>query len=311
MNTLPHCCREQHPRSIDIQWHQTQWPGAMRKREALLCRQRRWFCTAALSALFLCTAQGQTLINVDFGVGAKSAKVGPAATGQSTNDFWNLYRHYEPKFTPGMPLVSDGVLKGLKQADGSPTAVSISVSNAPGVWGNASGDAMYDSYIFSQNGSNITVAVRDLEPGRYHFYLYGHADADVTGEQNSIFHLRSGTNAFGPLIQTPESKIRHLRYVVARDVPVTSGEPVMIEVAAGANGVPVLNGLQIVSRGTSPPHFPAAAVPKAASIHTNVLFGEARYTGENITDTEARFAVDLLVQSMATNEVSGDRKSVV
>jgi hypothetical protein len=57
------------------------------------------------------------------------------------------------------------------------TRVSISVSNAPGVWGNASGDAMFESYIFSQNGSDIRVAVRDLEPGRYYFHLYGHADA--------------------------------------------------------------------------------------------------------------------------------------
>ncbi|MCI0747227.1 MAG: hypothetical protein L0Y58_17625 [Verrucomicrobia subdivision 3 bacterium] len=129
--------------------------------------------------LFAPITQGQLLINVDFGVGTHSAKLGPAATGLASNDFWNLYRHYEPKFTPGMPLVSDGTLKDLKQADGAVAAVSISVSNAPGVWGNATGDAMYDSYIFSQNGSNITVAVQNLKPGRYHFYLYGHADADV------------------------------------------------------------------------------------------------------------------------------------
>ena len=40
-----------------------------------------------------------------------------------------------------------------------------------------------------------------LESGRYHFYLYGHADADVTGEQNSGFTLRAGTNTFGPVTQ--------------------------------------------------------------------------------------------------------------
>ncbi len=55
---------------------------------------------------------------------------------QATNDFWNLYRHYDPKYTPGMPLVANGFLAPLKYADGSVSKVSISVSNAPGaVWG--------------------------------------------------------------------------------------------------------------------------------------------------------------------------------
>ena len=79
------------------------------------------------------TASAQTLINVDFGVGTRSAKTGFAATGLATNDFWNLYRHYDPKFAPGMKLVNDGRLEGLKLADGTVTAVSLSVSNAPGV----------------------------------------------------------------------------------------------------------------------------------------------------------------------------------
>src|SRR4051812_7166027 len=103
----------------------------------------------ALFLSFLATdhAQGQTLINVDFGAGALSAKVGFAATGQSTNDFWNRYRHYEPKFIPGTPFVPDGHLDELKYADGSPAKASIFITNAPGVWGNASGDPMFDSYI--------------------------------------------------------------------------------------------------------------------------------------------------------------------
>ena len=138
--------------------------------------------------------QAQTLINVDFGVGTASLKTGMAAAGMGTNDYWNLYRHYQPKFTPGMALVADGKLDKLKLADGSESGVSVAVNNAPGVWGNSSGDPMYDTYIFAQNGSNITVTVSGLAPGRYHFYCYGHADPDVTGEQNSVFTLKAGTN---------------------------------------------------------------------------------------------------------------------
>src|SRR4051812_22457946 len=68
------------------------------------------------------TVRGQTLINVDFG--ASAVKTGFAATGQTTNDFWNGYRHYEPRFIPGMPLVPDDRLNGLKLWNGSPTSVS-------------------------------------------------------------------------------------------------------------------------------------------------------------------------------------------
>ncbi len=267
--------------------------------------------SALAAVLFLASSlRAQTLINVDFGVGSASHKTGFAATGQATNDFWNLYRHYDPKYTPGMPLVANGFLAPLKYADGSASKVSISVSNAPGVWGNATGDTMYDTYLFSQNGSNITVVLDHLEAGRYHFYLYGHADADVVGEQNSVFTLCSGTNIFGPLAaQGPpgwkavQPWQERQQFVVFRDITVLAGQPVIIEVAPGANGVAVLNGLQIISRGTSPPELLAHAAPQGAPVNTNLLFREIHYTGK-VTDTEARFAAVFEVESMATNEIS-------
>jgi type II secretory pathway pseudopilin PulG len=253
--------------------------------------------------------QAQTLINVDFGVGTASLKTGMAAAGMGTNDYWNLYRHYQPKFTPGMPLVQDGKLDKLKLFDGTESAVSVAVQNAPGVWGNASGDPMYDTYIFAQNGSNITVAVSGLAPGRYHFYCYGHADPDVTGEQNSVFTLRAGTNTFGPITQMGGSGWKagnpwqeRAQYVVFRDVPV-DGRPVVLDVAPGPNGVAVLNGLQIISRGTSPPRLLVAGPPQAAPASTNLLFREIRYDGK-VSDAEARFAVAFDVESMTTNEIS-------
>ncbi len=252
----------------------------------------------------------QTLLNVDFGVGHHSPKTGFAATGQSTNDFWNLYRHYDPKFVPGTRLVHDGELKNLKLADGADTKVSLTVSNAPGVWGNASGDAMYDTYIFASNGSNLTVVLRGLEAGRYHFYFYGHADPDTTGEQNSIFTIRSGTNHFGPFTTVGSNGWKatapwqeRYQFTVARDVPVLDGTPVFLEVAPGPNGIAVLNGLQIISRGTSPPRLVSVspAVPSAAS--TNLLIHQVRYDG-SVSDNAARFQVGVEVESMTTNEVS-------
>ena len=266
----------------------------------------------SICALLLLTAslQAQTLLNIDFGVGTQSTKTGFAATGQATNDFWNLYRHYEPKFLPGTKLVMNGELKNLKLSDGSDTRISLAVTNAPGVWGNASGDAMFDTFIFAQNGSNITVAVHGLEAGRYHLYLYGHADPDVTGEQNSLFALRSGTNELGPLTTTSVNAWKasspwqeRQQYVVFRDVPVLSGQPLFIDVAPGPNGIAVLNGLQLISRGTSPPRLVTTPIPKTPSALTNLLVHEVRYVGK-VSDREARFEVVLDVESLTTNEIS-------
>ncbi|MEW6307063.1 MAG: hypothetical protein AB1705_26670, partial [Verrucomicrobiota bacterium] len=172
------------------------------------------------------------------------------------------------------------------------------------------GDPMYDTYIFSQNGSNITVQITGLEAGRYHFYLYGHADADVTGEQNSVFTLHSTTNTFGPMAgagstgwKATSAWQERQQYVVFRDVPVEPGQPVTIEVAPGANGIAVLNGLQIISRGTSPPILTPVVSVKVPATSTNLVFREIHYDG-NVTDTEARFQVKLDVESLNTNELS-------
>src|SRR5450759_5267423 len=112
------------------------------------CHIPGWMVIAALLVL-AAPVRGQTLINVDFGVGTASRKIGLAATGMGTNDYWNLYRHYDPKFTPGIAMVANGKLDKLRLADGTETGVSVAVNNAPGVWGNSSGDPMYDTYIFA------------------------------------------------------------------------------------------------------------------------------------------------------------------
>ncbi len=254
--------------------------------------------------------EAQTLINLDFGGRSPNGKSGFAATGLATNDWWNLYRHYDPKFIPGMPLVTNGLLARLKYADGTDSNIAVAVTNAPGVWGNATGDPMYDTYIFSQDGSNMTVTVSGLAPGRYHFYLYGHADPDVLGEQNSSFTLQSGTNHFGPLTtlgsagwKAASSWQERYQYVVFRDIAVFPNRPVVIEVGSGGVGSAVLNGLQIFSRGTSPTDLMPAAALKMPAINTNLVFSEVRYDGK-ITDDEARFEVAIAVVSETTNEIS-------
>jgi general secretion pathway protein G len=259
---------------------------------------------------FAASLGAQTLINIDFGAGSHSLKTGFAATGQSTNDYWNLFRLYDPKYTPGMPLVFTGRLPGLKQADGTATEVSIDVTNAPGVWGNATGDPMYDSYVFAPDGSNIVVTLSRLDPGRYNFYLYGHADADASGEQTSVFKLRSAGTNYGPLTTMSTAGWKaampwqeNQQYVVFRDVEVRAGVAVGIEVLPGPNGIAVLNGLQISSKGTSPPRLAEHGPVKAAAVFTNLVIREIRYEG-NVNDHEARFSAGLQIESFITNEIT-------
>lgn len=275
-------------------------------------RRARLF--SLLQAGFLCLLvhglSAQTLINVDFGAGRQSRKIGMAAFGQTTNDFWNLYRHYDPRYAPGSPLVYSGELARLKMADVSETAVSLAVSNAPGVWGNMTGDPMYDTYVFARHGSNLVARLNGLPAGRYHFYLYGHAEADVTGEQNSVFELQSGTNRFGPLATTPSPAWKSgdpwregFQYLVFRDVPVSENEPIIITVEPGPGGVAVWNGLQISSRGTSPPAWsrPPAAAREAG--WTNLLIHAVTYEG-TVDQHNAQFSVTLDIESKTTNPIS-------
>jgi len=91
--------------------------------------------------------------------------------------------------------------------------------------------------------------------------------------------------------------------VVFRDVPVLDGKPLFIDVAPGANGVAVLNGLQIISRGTSPPRLVTAPPTASPSALTNLFVHQVRYDGK-VSDNEARFHVGIDVESMTTNEIS-------
>lgn len=253
----------------------------------------------------------QSLINIDFGVGSVSGKSGFAATGQSTNDFWNLHSHYKPRYSPDMPLAPNGRSDALKFSDGTPSRVSILVSNAPGVWGNTTGDPMLDQYIFSQNGSNIVVSINGLNPGQYQFYLFGHADPDVIPEQNSFFTLSNGTQTLGPLSATsPSTQSKRLLstpdqppYVLFRDVEVLSTQPITIQVSAGPHGVPVLNGMQIRSHGTGPPKLSEKVISTTVDGKTNLLFREIRYRGR-VSGNELTFQVTLEVESMSTNAIS-------
>ena len=149
-----------------------------------------------------------------------------------------------------------------------------------------------------------------MEPGRYNFYLYGHADPDASGEQTSLFKIHSGGTNYGPLTTLSSSGWKatmpwqeNHQYVVFRDVEVKAGGAVVIEVMPGPNGIAVLNGLQISSKGTSPPRLAEHGPARPAAGFTNLVIREIRYEG-NVNEHEARFNAEVQVESFTTNEIS-------
>ena len=296
------------PRTFYLTFNPVRWPKFCPDFMKSSCR----YLVVLLCLLGQRVGWTQSLIDIDFGGNTVTFARGPAGTGQGTNDYWNAYSHYTPRFSPGMHEVPNGQLGELKFADGSPSKANITVTNAPGVWGNATGDPMIDSFIFAPNGSNIVVTINGLEPGRYHFFVYGHADADGGPEQNSVFSMRVGNSPgrIGPLAVSslsgwhagqPWQEGRH--FVVFRDVVVHVGEPVVLEVAPGAGGIAVLNGLQIFSRGTAPPRVSPAEIAGGGAAVTNLLFREIRYEGV-VTGGSAKFKTFIDVESLVTNELS-------
>lgn len=259
-----------------------------------------------LLLMVLTSAHAQTLINVDFGGNTQSTAIGIAAVGLSTNDFWNAYSHYSPRFSPGLPPQPIGRMEGLHYSDGTSSPVAIAVTNAPGVWGNSTGDLVFDSYIFASNGSNLVATIHGLPSGRYHFVLYGHADADSAPEQNTLFSLRVGDAPhrwLGPLTSAGAAGWRvgqpwqeGRQYVLFRDVAVADGESVTIDGTPGPGGIAVLNALQILSRGSGPPRLAVPTAPVVLAEATNLTVRSVRYTGR-VRTGEARFQVEIHVEA--------------
>ena len=195
----------------------------------------------------------QSLLNVDFGIGTSSAKVGYAAVGKSDNDFWNLYSRDD-----GNGGYRDfGTVSNLKWADGTVSSVGLTVANAPGAWLNGLDDPMYNVYLYPFNADNITVTVTDLPAGRYDLYLYGHGGPGIDS-LNAVFEVLTGRKNYGTQATTTSSEWTSPvweegnQYVVFRGVGISgSDRSATIISHPGAYGLAVINGMQVVRQNGS------------------------------------------------------------
>jgi len=186
------------------------------------------------------------LMNVDFGpLTGPSQKAGPAATGQTSADFWNYYSRDDGNGG----YRTYGELANMKWADGKVSDVGLSVANAPGSWGNGAADPMYNYFVYPLGPGNITMVLTHLPSGSYDFYLYGHGDRE---NQSGVYQLSSGnqdegtqsTAASGDGWKSSTWRLGQ-QYVVFRNVPVARNEPVTITALQSPAGIALIAGMQI------------------------------------------------------------------
>jgi hypothetical protein len=197
------------------------------------------------------TARAGTLIDVAFTGASVTSKTGFAATGVSSNDFWNTY------------VIYSEALPTLEFVDGTGSEAGLFVANASEAGTNGASDPMFGNYLYA-SAANITLTLTNLTAGVYDVYLYGHG---ASNNQDSIYQLTAGTVSYGNPATTNGagwlSSVWQVgvQYVEFSNVYVLPGQTVTIAVEPGAGGIAVISGLQVAS--VPPPEIPFIITPPA------------------------------------------------
>ncbi|HZM06037.1 MAG TPA: hypothetical protein VFC44_23805 [Candidatus Saccharimonadales bacterium] len=216
--------------------------------------------------VFLATglASNATLIDVAVTQASITTKTGFAATGVSTNDFWNTD---EINGNDG----NFGLLTNLAFVDGTLSGAGMTLLVHPVMFNtNGSADPMYGTYLYSS--ATISLVVTNLIAGVYDIYLYGHGN---TPSQNSVIQLSAGSQGYGT-----ESTIsgggwlapawqEGVQYVELTNVVVPGGQAVTISVEPGFSSNAVISGLQIASVNVPSNAPPLTITPSNQFVNAN------------------------------------------
>ena len=217
---------------------------------------------AVLTVLF-----PQPLLNVDFGSSSQSSKTGFAVVGQTPSDFWSGYAAGTPGIT------------NILFADGSPTRVSVVVSNAPSwFWNDSTDPMMHEAIIPVGSSTPFPVTILGLPPGSYSFFLY--APGNTYLAVGSDFELIVGGISLGHRVVQwgPDAPPWQEggNYGVFHNVTIsTPGQTVTIIVRGNYYYSPAIAGLQIgqflALTGGTPPVFWSQPASQYLPIGTNLV----------------------------------------
>lgn len=192
------------------------------------------------------------LLNINFGVDETPVRTGPAATGLSENDQWNLYSRDDGNGG----YKQSGGLVNLKWADGSLSSAGMIIENAPGAWGNGNADPMFGVYLYAFNSDPVTITVTNLPSGRYTIYAYAHGGPP--DEQNAAIEVLSGGTSYGIAKTTTKTGWNNTnwsegrQYVRFTGVFLHPGSPLTIISRPDGISQAMINGLQIVAEPAEP-----------------------------------------------------------
>ena len=173
-------------------------------------------------------------LNIDFGSGSPSEQTGPAVVG-GAGDFWN---------SVAVPANDHHTASNLKFAEGDPSPIEVEMTNLGGGWGNGGAmgveSPMYNTYNYptGNRGGDSTVILRQVPPGKYALYIYGHGpDPLYYGD----YTLTVGTRNYGrKQTSHKEDAIQNTKwvegsqYVKFPNVKVGEGEEVAVLIRPGA-----------------------------------------------------------------------------
>ncbi|PWU17791.1 MAG: hypothetical protein C5B50_10595 [Verrucomicrobia bacterium] len=186
------------------------------------------------------------LFNVDFNAGVThSLKTGFAAIGQATNDFWNLYS----RDNGSGGYLTFGTVTNMSAADGTHTQVGMTVANAPGAYSCGSTDPMYNTYLYPQNGGNITVTVTNLPSAIYNVLPYSYDGKYTLTVGGTNYGTRASHEAS---VASPPVWTEGIQYARYTNVLVISGQALTLTVQPGVYGYSTIAGLQLNTIGRAP-----------------------------------------------------------
>ena len=186
------------------------------------------------------------LLNVQFGTDGSALKVGPAAIGQSPEDFWNRYSRDDG----GGGFKPIGSLAPLYWANGQPSGAGLTIENAPGAWPNGNPDPMFGIFLYPLSANPVvTVTVTNLPAGIYSVYAYGHGGPP--DNHNTVFELLAGGVSLGDRV-TPSvpgwnttNWTEGQQFVLYTNVPVEADSPLVLLAKPGTYSFGMINGLQL------------------------------------------------------------------